>query len=117
MKIYGELSSLFNTHWQCLNLTKKDCEDYTTYASAVNRYCERFCLNEITPDMFKCLIFIQGLTSSSEKEICTKLLAKLEQDQKNIIKFSRGMPAYSDTAKIEERNILNIHTVKKKITR
>ena len=73
-KIFGEQC------WQCLKLTKKDCEDYTTFASRVNRYCERFKLNEITPDMFKCLIFVQGLTSPSEKEVRTRLLTKLEQD-------------------------------------
>ena len=33
-KIFGEQSSLFNTCWQCLNLTKKDCKDYTTFASS-----------------------------------------------------------------------------------
>ena len=66
-KIFGKQSSLFNTRWQCLNLKKKDCEDYTTFASTVNWYCERFQLNEITPDRFKCLIFILGLTSPSEK--------------------------------------------------
>ena len=48
-KIFREQTSLFNTCWQCLNLTKKNCEDYTTFASTVNRYCERFELNEITP--------------------------------------------------------------------
>ena len=32
--------------------------------------------------MFKCLIFVQGLTSPSEKEVRTKLLTKLEKDQK-----------------------------------
>ena len=41
-KIFGEQCSLFNTRWQCLNLTKKDCETDTTLASTVNRYCERF---------------------------------------------------------------------------
>ena len=50
-KIFEEESLLFNTRWQCLNLMKKDCEDYTTFACTVNRYCERFLLNEITPDM------------------------------------------------------------------
>ena len=30
-KILGEQSLLFNTRWQCLNITKKDCEDYTTF--------------------------------------------------------------------------------------
>ena len=79
MKIFGEQSSLFNTCWQCLKLTKKDFEDYKTFTSTVNRVCESFQLNEITPDIFECLIFIQGLTSSSEKEVC---ITKLEQDQK-----------------------------------
>ena len=60
-KIFGEQSSLFNTCWQCHNLTKKDYEDYTTFASTVNICCKKLQLNEITPDMFKCLIFIQGL--------------------------------------------------------
>ena len=81
-KIFGEQSSLFNTCWQCLNFTKKDCEDYATFTSTVNRYRERFQLNEITPDMFKCLIFIQELTSHSEKEVRTRLITKLAQDQK-----------------------------------
>ena len=81
-KIFGEQSSLFNTRWQCLNLAKKDFKDYTNFASTVNSYCERFRLNEITPDMFKCLIFIQRLTLTSEKDVRTRLLTKLEQDQK-----------------------------------
>ena len=81
-KIFGGQSSLFNTGWQCLNLTKKDCEDYTTFASTLNRYCERFQLNEIKPNMFKCLIFIRRLTTPSEKEVRTRLFTTLEQDQK-----------------------------------
>ena len=81
-KIFGEQSSLFNTRWQCLNLTKKDFEDYKTFSSTVNRYCERFQLNEITPDIFKYLVFIQGLTSPSKNEVRARLLTKLEQDQK-----------------------------------
>ena len=118
MKIFGELSTLFNTSWQCLNLTKKDCEDYMTFASTFNRYCERFQLNEITPDMFKCLIFIQGLTSSSEKEMRTRLLTKLEQDQKITLQsLAEGCQCIlnlrADTTKIEERDISNIHSIKK----
>ena len=74
----GGQNSLINTRWQCLNLTKKDCEDYTTFASTVNRYCEKFQLNEITPDMFKCLSFLQALASPSEKEVRTRLLTDLK---------------------------------------
>ena len=118
-KIYGEQSLRFNTHWQCLKLTKKDCKDYTTFAITVNRYCERFQLNEITPDMFKCLIFLQGLSLPSEKEVRTRLLTKLGEDQKITAqslaeKCQRILNLRADTAKIEERNISNIHTIKNK---
>ena len=121
-KIFGEQSPLFNTRWQCLNLKKKDCEDYTTFAGTVNRYCEKFRLSEITPDMFKCLIFIQRLIPSFEKEIRIRLLAKLEQDQKNnITKFSRKMPAYSKSVSWHSKDwrvvTLKYSHNKEKITR
>ncbi len=80
------------------------------------RYCERFQLNEITPDVFKCLIFIQGLISPSD----TRLLTKLEQDQKKITEQSLAeecqyvLNLRADTAKIEERDISNIHSIKNK---
>ena len=119
-KIFGEPSSLFNTRWKYLNFTKNDCEDYATYTSTVNRWnCERFQLNEITPDKFKCLIFIQGLTSPSEKEVRKSLLTKLEQDQKITLQSlaeenQHILNLWADTAKIEERGISNIHTIKNK---
>ena len=98
---------------------KKDCEDYTTFASTVNKYCERFQLNEITPDMFKCLIFLQGLTSMTEKEVHTRLLTKLEQDQKITLQSlaeecQHILNLRTDTAKIKERDVSNIHTIKNK---
>ena len=94
-KIFGEQNSLFNNRWQCFNLTNKDCEDYTTFASTVNRYCERVQQNEITPDMFKCLIFIQRLTSPSEKEVRTKSINQIRTRPKNkFTKPSWRMPAY-----------------------
>ena len=64
---YLEQSSLFNTCWQCLTLRKRIMK--TTH-------------NEIIPVKFKCLIFVQGLTLPSEKEVRTRLLTKLGQDQK-----------------------------------
>ena len=118
-KIFGEQSSWFNTRWQCLNLTKKDCEDCTTIASTVNRYCEMFQLNEIILDMFKYLIFIQGLTSPCKKEVSTRLLIKLEQDQKITLQSlaeecQRILNLRADTEKIEERVISNIYSIKGK---
>ena len=98
---------------------KKDCEDYTTFASTVNRYCEMFQRNEITPDMFKCLIFIQGLTLPSEKEVRTRLLTKLERHQKITLQSlaeecQRILNCRADAAKIQERDISNIYTIKNK---
>ena len=118
-KVFGEWCSLFNKHWQCLNLTKKENEDYTTFACIVNRECEKFRLSEITPDMFKCLIFIQGLTTPKDAEIRSRLLTKLEQDQKITLQnltdvCQRILNLRADTAKIEARDISNIHAVQNK---
>ena len=68
--------------------------------------------------MFKCLIFIRGLITPSEK-VRTRLLTKLEQDQKITLQSlaeecQRILNLRADTAKIEERDISNIHTIKKK---
>ena len=64
--------------------------------------------------------FHSGLTSSSKKEICTKLFAKLEQDQKITLQnlaeeCQHILNLRADAAKIEERDISNIHTIKKKL--
>ena len=69
--------------------------------------------------MFNCLIFIQRLTSAFEKEGHTRLLTKLEQDQKIVLQSlaeecQRILNLRADTAKIEERDISNIHTIKSK---
>ena len=118
-KIFGEKSSLFNTRWKCLNLAKKDSEDYTTFASVVNRECEKFKLSELTSDMFKCLIFVQGITAPKDSEIRSRLLSKLEQDpqltvQKIAEECQRIVNLRHDNAKIEERDISHIHTVKQR---
>ena len=44
--------------------------------------CERFKLKELTPDMFKGLIFVQGLTAPEDVEIRTRILSTLEQNPK-----------------------------------
>ena len=80
-KIFGEKSSHFNTHWECLNLTKKDTDAYITFASIVNRECEEFKLHKLTLDMFKCLIFVQGLTAPKDAKFKSiKTGARFETD-------------------------------------
>ncbi|XP_062542302.1 uncharacterized protein K02A2.6-like [Armigeres subalbatus] len=59
-------------------LTKRDADDFLTYAGMVNRCCEDFELSKITTDQFKSLIFTCGLRSSKDADIRTRLLSKLE---------------------------------------
>ena len=107
---------MFNTRLHSLNLTKKDTDDYT-FASVVNNECEKFKLNELTPDMFKCFIFVWGITAPKDVEIISRLLSKQEQDSKltlkNIVKESQWIINFG-LDKIEERDILHIHSVGKK---
>ena len=77
-KIFGERDSLFHTRYKCLNIIKD--EDFVAYAVKVNAHWERFKLNDLKEDMFKCLIFVQGLTSNKDKVIRSKILTILEQD-------------------------------------
>ena len=105
-QIFGEQHSLFNIRYQCLQLRKKDSEDYITYAGTVNRECERFQLSTMTEDQFKCLIFVAGLQSSRDADIRTRLLNKIEQDaeltlQKLTTECQRLLNLKSDTALIE----------------
>lgn len=79
-RIFGERSSIFHTRYQCLQLVKKVQDDYVTYASIVNRECERFRLQEMSSDQFKCLIFVCGLQSPVDADIRTRILTRIEQD-------------------------------------
>lgn len=78
-QMFGEPESLFSIRFNCLKLMKKQSDDYITFASLVNKECERFKFNELTPDQFKCLIFICGL-QAYDKDIRTRLLMKLEKE-------------------------------------
>nr|VZI21210.1 unnamed protein product [Spirometra erinaceieuropaei] len=79
-QIFGEQSSLFNTRFQCLQLCKRDSDDFITYAGIVNRECGRFQLGSLPEDQFKCLIFICGLQSPKDADILTRLLSKVQQN-------------------------------------
>ncbi|BHF84439.1 hypothetical protein SprV_0902759000 [Sparganum proliferum] len=79
-QIFDEQSSLFNTRFQCLQLFKRDCDDFITYADIVNRECGRFQLGYLTENQFKCLIFICGLQSPKDADIRTLLLSKVEEN-------------------------------------
>lgn len=65
-ELFSPKTLLFHKRWKCLNLTKKDSEDYLTFASVVNKHCDDFKLTELTTDNLKCLIFVQGLVSTKD---------------------------------------------------
>ncbi|CAH8603980.1 unnamed protein product [Schistosoma rodhaini] len=79
-KIFGEQSSLFSIRYQCFQISKSLSDDYLTYAGHVNKECERFRINEITADQFKCLIFICGLKNPEDMDIRTRILSRIEQE-------------------------------------
>ena len=68
MKLFSPKTSLFHKRWRCLNLTRKEGENYTTFASVVNKHCDNFRLEELSVDNLKCLIFVQGLVSAKDAE-------------------------------------------------
>lgn len=40
-----------------LEFEKKENEDFATYGGILNKECEKFKLNKLTPGILKCLIF------------------------------------------------------------
>ena len=86
----------------------------------MNRECEKFKLNGLTPDLSKCLIFVQGFTVNKHTEIISKTLAKLEKDpkftpQKIAEKCQYIVNIKLDTTRMEERDISHVRPFKKKI--
>ena len=67
VKLLSQLFSfktyLFHKRWKCLNLTKRDSDDYLGLASVVNKNSDDFKLGELSADNFKCLIFAQDQVS------------------------------------------------------
>uniref|UniRef100_A0A5S6QAU4 RNA-directed DNA polymerase n=1 Tax=Trichuris muris TaxID=70415 RepID=A0A5S6QAU4_TRIMR len=72
--------SLFSIRYQCLKLSQRESDDFITYASVVNRECDKFQLNALTEDQFICLVFVSGLHSPEDSEIRLRLLNKMETD-------------------------------------
>ena len=92
-----------------MNIIKED-EDFVAYAGKVNAQCERFKLKDLKEDMFKCLIFVQGLTSNKDKVIWSKILTMLEQDmeitlQKVLEECHKLINIRRDNICIEEKNV------------
>lgn len=77
-KLFRKPDSLFCRRWKCLQVTKKDTESYTAYATSVNKLCEEFDFKSMTADEFKCLIFLLGLRTPKSVDIRARLHNKLD---------------------------------------
>lgn len=56
------LKTLFHKRWKCMNLIKKEDDNFTMFANIVNDQCAKFKLAGLS------LIFVQGLASTEDTE-------------------------------------------------
>lgn len=57
-KLFGKAKTQVSQRYKCLQLEKKDSEDFKEYASRVNLQCELFKIPDLKIDQFKGLIFV-----------------------------------------------------------
>ena len=103
-----------------MNLTGNGCEDYTIFASVVNKHCDNFKLAELSVNNFKFLIFVQGLVSAKNVEIRCRVLNKLENEpnlspqqiEEEI--GQRFVSVLQDSKNIEKSGIAHIRKVRQK---
>ena len=118
-ELFSPKTSLFHKQWKCLNLTKKDDEDYLTFSSVVNKHCDEFKLADLSADDFKCLIFVQGLVSTKDTEIRRRILNKLESEPNLTLKklaedCQRIISVKKDSRDIEESRVTHVRNLHKK---
>ena len=116
-ELFSSKTSLFHKRWKCLNLTKRDSEDYLGFALVVNKNWDDFKLGELSADNFKCLIFAQGLVSAKDAEIRRRVLSKLENEpdltlQKLVEDCQRIVSVRKDSKYIEESGVVYVRKVK-----
>ena len=116
-ELFSSKTSLFHKRWKCLNLTKRDSDDYLGFASDVNKNWDDFKLGELSADNLKCLIFAQGLVSAKDAEIRRRVLSKLENEpdltlQKLAEDCQRIVNVRKDSKNIEESGVAYVRKVK-----
>ena len=102
-----------------MNITRKDDEDYITFASVVNKHSDDFKLSELNDNNLKCLIFVQGLVSNKDADIRGSVLNKLENEPNLTLQqiaedFERFVKVHQDSKDIEESGISYIENMQQK---
>ena len=115
--IWGEKFSI--QHKMTMFKPYKKWGDYCTLVGIVN---ERLQLKELTPAMFKCLIFVQGLTTTIDGEIRIRILLKLERNPKISLQIvaeecKRLKDLQHDTERVEDHDGSKINAIKQELDR
>lgn len=109
-EMFGRGESVFSIRHRCMQLRKLDNMDPVAYQALVNTAVEEFSFSEMTIDQFKCLIYINGLTSKSDVEVRVRLLSKLSTHPELTLKelvaeYKRLATVKQDSSKVENRPI------------
>ena len=119
-KIYLTRDCLYFTkRWKCLNIQKNESEDFTTYASVINKTYDDFRLSELTADNFKRLIFVLDPVSKKDSDMRRRILSKLENKQNMSLQLladycQQCINIKQDSQKIEEAAIANVRKIYRK---
>lgn len=83
-KIFDRRQSLFSLRYKCFQLSKQDDMSNLSYMGIINKSCEDIEFNLLSIDQLKCLLYVAGMKSSSDMELRTKLISKLESEHSSI---------------------------------
>ncbi|XP_055634140.1 uncharacterized protein K02A2.6-like [Toxorhynchites rutilus septentrionalis] len=105
--LFGAAESLISKRYRCLQIAKSSTEDFITYTCRINKACVEFELGNLSEEQFKVLIFVCGLTSETDAEIRTRLLARIEEKSDITLELlsaecQRLLNLRHDTAMIED---------------
>ena len=76
--LFDTRESLLSKRFKCLQLHKKSSEDHLTFACRLNKACVDFELSKMGEEQLKCLLFVCGLKDESDKDMRTRMLARIE---------------------------------------
>ena len=80
-KIFGRKESLFSRRYKAWQIEKAIGEDFTTFASRVNKAAEDFEFSTFKIDDFKAQLFVQGLKTIGDAPVLKELLKKTDAYQ------------------------------------
>ena len=112
-ELFSSKTSLFHKRWKCLNLTKRDSDNYLGFASVVNKNCDDFKLGELSADNQMSDIRTKQKDAEIRRRVLSKLgnkpdltLQKLAEDYQRIVSVRK------DSKNIEESGVSYVRKVK-----